>query len=66
MGHLRNSIGGWKFIPLSQDACKIEFHLDFEFTNKLIEMAFGRIFEELALNMVQAFTMRAREVYSAG
>lgn len=65
-GPFKKLIGGWKFIPLSQDACKIEFHLDFEFTNKLIEMAFGRIFKELALNMVQAFTMRAREVYSAG
>ena len=65
-GPYKKLIGGWKFIPLSQDACKIEFHLDFEFTNKLIEMAFGRIFKELALNMVQAFTMRAREVYSAG
>lgn len=59
-------IGGWKFIPLSPEACKIEFHLDFEFTNKLIEMAFGRIFKELAANMVQAFTSRAKEVYSAG
>lgn len=64
-GPFKKLIGGWKFIPLSQDACKIEFHLDFEFTNKLIELAFGRIFKELALNMVQAFTMRAREVYSA-
>ena len=42
-----------------------EFHLDFEFTNKLIEMVFGRIFKELAANMVQAFTS-AKEVYSAG
>jgi hypothetical protein len=33
---------------------------------KLIEMAFGRIFKELAANMVQAFTSRAKEVYSAG
>jgi ribosome-associated toxin RatA of RatAB toxin-antitoxin module len=41
-------MGGWKFTPLSADACRIEFHLDFEFTNKLIEMAFGRIFKELA------------------
>ena len=65
-GPFKKLIGGWKFIPLSQDACKIEFHLDFEFTNKLIEMAFGRVFKELALNMVQAFTMRAREVYSVG
>jgi ribosome-associated toxin RatA of RatAB toxin-antitoxin module len=58
--------GGWKFTPLSADACRIEFNLDFEFTNKLIELAFGRIFKELAANMVDAFTVRAKEVYSAG
>jgi ribosome-associated toxin RatA of RatAB toxin-antitoxin module len=29
-------------------------------------MAFGRIFKELAMNMVQAFTTRAKEVYSVG
>jgi hypothetical protein len=39
-GPFKKLIGGWKFIPLSP-SCKIEFHLDFEFTNKLIEMAFG-------------------------
>jgi ribosome-associated toxin RatA of RatAB toxin-antitoxin module len=38
-GPFKKLIGGWKFIPLSPEACKIEFHLDFEFTNKLIEMA---------------------------
>ncbi|EFB72044.1 type II toxin-antitoxin system RatA family toxin [Providencia rustigianii] len=55
--------GGWQFIPLSDDACKIEFHLDFEFSNKLIELAFGKIFKDLANNMVQAFTSRAKVVY---
>jgi len=65
-GPFKKLIGGWTFTPLSQDACKIEFNLDFEFTNKLIEMAFGRIFKELASNMVQAFTVRAKEVYSVG
>lgn len=64
-GPFKKLIGGWKFTPLSQDACRIEFHLDFEFTNKLIELAFGRVFKELAANMVQAFTVRAKEVYSA-
>ncbi|HBT0301254.1 TPA: type II toxin-antitoxin system RatA family toxin [Klebsiella pneumoniae] len=64
-GPFKKLIGGWKFIPLSPEACRIEFHLDFEFTNKLIEMAFGRVFKELAANMVQAFTSRAKEVYSA-
>jgi ribosome-associated toxin RatA of RatAB toxin-antitoxin module len=65
-GPFKKLMGGWKFVPLSADACRIEFSLDFEFTNKLIELAFGRIFKELAMNMVQAFTHRAKEVYSAG
>lgn len=65
-GPFKKLKGIWQFTPLSHDACKIEFHLDFEFTNMLIELAFGRIFKELAANMVQAFTIRAREVYSAG
>ena len=62
----RNTLTSNQSILMSPEACKIEFHLDFEFTNKLIEMAFGRIFKELAANMVQAFTSRAKEVYSAG
>ena len=52
-GPFKKLIGGWKFTPLSQEACRIEFHLDFEFTNKLIELAFGRVFKELAANMVR-------------
>ncbi|MBD1228866.1 MULTISPECIES: type II toxin-antitoxin system RatA family toxin [Xenorhabdus] len=63
-GPFRKLMGGWHFTPLSEDACKVELHLDFEFTNKLIELAFGKVFKELAGNMVQAFTQRAREVYS--
>ncbi len=62
-GPFRKLMGGWKFTPIGDDACRIEFQLDFEFTNKLIELAFGRVFKELAGNMVQAFTMRAKEVY---
>ncbi|MTD39388.1 type II toxin-antitoxin system RatA family toxin [Erwinia sp. CPCC 100877] len=63
-GPFKKLMGGWMFTPLAPDACRIEFQLDFEFTNKLIELAFGGIFKELAGNMVQAFTSRAKEVYS--
>jgi len=65
-GPFRKLMGGWKFTPIGDDACRIEFQLDFEFTSKLIELAFGRIFKELAGNMVQAFTLRAKEVYRVG
>ncbi|MDD1792752.1 SRPBCC family protein [Enterovibrio makurazakiensis] len=62
-GPFRKLVGGWHFTSLDVDACKIELNLDFEFTNGLVEMAFGKVFNELTLNMVKAFTDRARVVY---
>jgi ribosome-associated toxin RatA of RatAB toxin-antitoxin module len=64
-GPFRKLTGGWHFTSLGDDACKVELSLDFEFTNMLVEMAFGRIFKELANSMVQAFSQRAKEVYRA-
>lgn len=55
--------GGWSFTPLSEDACKIELNLDFEFSSRLAEMAFGKVFNTIAGNMVKAFTERAKEIY---
>ena len=63
-GPFRSLNGGWTFSALSEDACKIELNLEFEFSNKLAEMAFGKIFNSLASNMVQACTERARSVYA--
>jgi len=62
-GPFRRLIGRWTFTPLDVDACKVSLHLDFEFTSKLVEMAFGRIFKELAGSMVDAFTQRAKQLY---
>ena len=64
-GPFRKLSGGWRFTALGDDACKVELNLDFEFTNKLVELAFGRVFKELTSSMVQAFTQRAKEVYRA-
>lgn len=55
--------GGWTFTPLSDSACKIELNLDFTFSSRLVEMAFGRVFNAIASNMVVAFSQRAKEVY---
>ena len=62
-GPFQKLVGGWKFVALDVDACKIELNLDFEFTNILVEKAFGHVFNELAANMVKAFTQRARDMY---
>ncbi len=58
--HLR---GHWRFIELADDACKVEFKLDFEFANALVDFTFSRMFKELMGSMVTAFTKRAKDVY---
>ena len=62
-GPFKKLIGGWTFSELSEDACKIELNLDFEFTSSLAQAAFGKVFSSLANGMVKAFTDRAKEVY---
>lgn len=62
-GPFKSLSGGWRFTPLSDEACKIELQLDFVFSSKLMEIAFGKIFNSLASNMVSAFSQRAKQVY---
>lgn len=57
--------GQWTFSALDENACKVELTLEYEFTSRLIETAFGSLFKEVANNMVLAFTQRARAVYGA-
>ncbi|WP_196139596.1 type II toxin-antitoxin system RatA family toxin [Aliikangiella sp. G2MR2-5] len=63
-GPFRHLSGRWIFTPLSENACKIELDLQFEFSNKLASMAFSGIFNQLIQSMVAAFTTRAEEVFN--
>ncbi|MEZ8946444.1 SRPBCC family protein [Vibrio sp. 10N.247.311.12] len=62
-GPFKKLEGGWYFTPLDEQACKVELKLEFEFSSRMIEMAFGKVFNELTSNMVSAFTQRAKQVY---
>ncbi len=62
-GPFKTLTGGWYFTALDEQACKVELKLEFEFSSKMIELAFGKIFSELTNNMVNAFTKRAKQVY---
>jgi len=55
--------GHWQLTPLSEEACKVSLELEYEFSNKVLDLAFGRTFNHLTNNMVQAFTQRAKNVY---
>jgi ribosome-associated toxin RatA of RatAB toxin-antitoxin module len=62
-GPFKKLTGYWQLTELSEEACKISLQLEYEFSSKIFDVAFGRVFHSLTNNMVQAFTQRAKEVY---
>ncbi len=62
-GPFKHLSGGWTFTALDEQACKVSLDLKFEFSSSLIEIAFGRIFNELVGSMVKSFAARAKVVY---
>ena len=55
--------GHWRFIPLSESACKIEFRLHYTFSHKLLEKFVGPVFYIIANSFVEAFIERAEALY---
>jgi ribosome-associated toxin RatA of RatAB toxin-antitoxin module len=64
-GPFKRLHGEWCFIPLREDACKVTLTLEFEFSGRLIDAAFGKVFHQVANSLVESFVARAREVYRA-
>ncbi len=64
-GPFKHLDGGWRFISLSESACKIELQLRYEFSHKLLEKVFGPVFHYIANNLVEAFISRAEKIYTA-
>lgn len=62
-GPFRRLEGLWYFKPLTESACKIEFHLAYEFSSKIFEKVIGPVFGQIANTFVDAFVKRADEVY---
>ena len=57
--------GRWDFTPLNDNACKIEFHLEFEFTNTIMQMLLNSTFQHAAGTLLNAFCDRAKELHEA-
>lgn len=58
-GPFRELDGTWNFSPLGEYGCKIEFHLHYEFSSRLLETIFGPVFHHIANTFVEAFVKRA-------
>lgn len=65
-GPFHNLEGFWRFEPLGDEACKVILDLEFEFAGRLISMAFGPVFHQVANTLVDSFVKRAQEVYGDG
>ena len=64
-GPFRVLEGEWRFQPLAEQACKVEFRLHYEFSSRLLETLVGRVFSHIANTMVEAFVKRADELHGA-
>jgi ribosome-associated toxin RatA of RatAB toxin-antitoxin module len=62
-GPFKHLHGIWRFEPLGEAACKVMLDLEFEFSNKLVGMAVGPVFSQVANTLVDAFSKRAEDVY---
>jgi ribosome-associated toxin RatA of RatAB toxin-antitoxin module len=63
-GPFKQFEGHWRFIPLSETACKIEFSLHYQFSNIFLEKLVGPVFHSIANSFVDAFIHRADKVYT--
>jgi len=62
-GPFKELRGEWRFDALSDTACKVTFNLDFKFSNRVVGMAVGPIFNQVANTFVDSFVERAKSVY---
>lgn len=63
-GPFRYLTNQWRFEPAG-GGCRVDFHVDFEFRSRLLQLAIGAVFHEAVRRMVAAFLARATAVYGA-
>jgi ribosome-associated toxin RatA of RatAB toxin-antitoxin module len=64
-GPFRHLHGEWRFRPLAEQACKVEFELAYEFATRVLERAVGPVFAHIANTFIDAFVRRAETVYGS-
>jgi ribosome-associated toxin RatA of RatAB toxin-antitoxin module len=64
-GPFRRLDGVWTFRPLAENACKVEFTLNYEFATRALETLIGPVFNHIADTFIDAFVKRAESVYAA-
>ncbi len=63
-GPFRQLDGTWTFLTLTEDACKVELALNYEFATRALETLIGPVFNHIADSFIDAFVKRAEAVYT--
>lgn len=63
-GPFKSFTGEWNFIPLGETGCKIEFNLNYQFSNIILEKAIGPVFSYISKNIVDCFIKEANKKYA--
>lgn len=58
-GPFKRLQGEWRFIELKEDACKVTFSIDYEFSSRVLEQLIGPVFTSITNNLVDSFIKRA-------
>lgn len=61
-GPFRHFAAAWRFKPLSEEACSVQFDLEYEMAGPLARLL-EPLFDHIADTMVDAFTRRAAALY---
>lgn len=62
-GPFKHLDGAWHFTELNEEACKIEFTLNYEFANTFLEKIIAPVFSHIANTFVDGFVTRADKIY---
>ncbi len=64
-GPLKYLNNDWRFRPDGENACLVDFSVDFAFKNRMFEMLAGQVFGVALRRMIGAFEERAAKLYGA-
>ncbi len=65
-GPFRYMRSSWSFRPHPEGGCEVDFFVDFEFRNALLQGIIGLVFNDAMQRVVRAFERRASALYGPG
>ena len=65
-GPFKHMRSGWTFTDRPDGGCHVEFFVDFEFKNMILQKLIGVVFHEAMMRIVRAFEARAKVLYGEG